>query len=299
MVLSDVSDACVPPYRPTMTTSLPGVLAVPVSGGDLVVEVLPGASAPVLAVHGISSTRRLWDWLRVEAPDIALVTPDLRGRGDSREVLGVSSVHQHAQDLLAVLDALELDAVVVCGMSMGAFVAVDLAVDHPDRVRSLVLVDGGFPMAAPPGLTPEALPTVFADQLARLEHTWSSLDEYAAFFTAHTAPLVPDDALLRGYLAHDLVDGRVRLSGAALLSDAESVFFGPPRWQELTVPVRFAHAQWGTGEGSPPAYPPDAAERYGASAVTSRYLPALDHAGCVMTVPGAAATAGLLREALA
>jgi pimeloyl-ACP methyl ester carboxylesterase len=85
-------------------------------------------------------------------------------------------------------------AVHVCGMSMGGFVAVELATAHPGRVKSLILVDGGFPMAAPPGLTPEALPAVFKDRLARLEHEWPSVCDYAEFFGAGSAPAYPAEA---------------------------------------------------------------------------------------------------------
>jgi pimeloyl-ACP methyl ester carboxylesterase len=273
---------------------------VHVRGGDLAVEVMPGSTDPVLAVHGISSTRRLWDWLHAEDPEITLVAPDLRGRGDSVDVQGPSSVAQHADDLIAVLDALELQSVHVLGMSMGGFIAVDLAHRHPDRVRSLILVDGGFPMATPAGLTPEALPAVFADRLARLEHAWDSLEAYKEFFTSQTGPLLDrDDPILDGYLAHDLAEGRVRLSGAALLTDAEDVFFGASAWQQLDVPVRFLHAEWSIGKDSAPGYPPEAVDRYAAATVTTRYLPALDHAGSIMTPEGARATAEVLREALA
>ena len=277
----------------------PGLRAVQVDGGALAVEVTPGSTQPVLAVHGISSSRRLWDWLRAEAPDIRLVAPDLRGRGDSIDVGGPSSVQQHADDLVAVLDALDLDAVPVLGMSMGGFVAVELATRHRDRVSSLVLVDGGVPMAVPPGLTPETLPAVFADRTARLQRAWT-LEEYADFFTTATAPLLDaDDPVLLGYLAHDLVDGRVRLSGDALASDAASVFFGPSRWEELDLPVRFLSAEWSVGKDSPPAYPPEALARYREKTVRSEQLAAADHATSIMSPGGARATAQLLREALA
>lgn len=274
------------------------VQQIRVRGGSLAVEVRTATSAPVLAVHGIGSSRRLWDWLHAAAPDISLIAPDLRGRGDSLDVEGASCVHQHAEDLLQVLDALGVDSTVVCGMSMGGFVAVDLAVNHPDRVRNLVLVDGGYPMARPPGLTPDALPEVFADRLARLARPWGTLDEYAAFFTSQTAPLLDaDDPLLRGYLQHDLDSaGRVRLSPMALLQDAEDIFFGQVLWPRLTVPVRFSWAEWGSGVGSEPAYPNGAPQD--AKPVDTRYLPGLDHAGAIMTSQGALAARDLLSGAL-
>ena len=150
---------------------------VDVDGGALAVETFPGTTEPILAIHGISSHRRLWSWLRAAAPELTIVAPDLRGRADSYEVKGASTVSQHADDMIAVLDAMELDSAHVCGMSMGGFVAIDLALRHPDRVKSLILVDGGFPMAKKEGLTREMLPVVFADRLGRLEQTWGSVDE--------------------------------------------------------------------------------------------------------------------------
>src|SRR5207253_1043159 len=110
--------------------------------------------------------------------------------------------------------------------------------------------------AAPPGLTPEALPAVFADRLGRLGQSWTFAD-FVTFFTTTTAPLLdPADSLLLDYLEHDLTGGidggTVRLSGDALLQDAASVFFGPNAWDQLLLPIRFCHAQWGGGPDTPP-----------------------------------------------
>jgi pimeloyl-ACP methyl ester carboxylesterase len=273
--------------------------SVPVAGGALAVEELPGSTQPVLAVHGVSSQRKLWSWLRAEAPEISLLAPDLRGRGDSVDVAGPSSMAQHAEDMVAVLDALGLDAVHVVGMSMGGFVAVHLAHLHPERVKSLVLVDGGFPMAALPGLTREMLPVVFKDRLDRLEQRWDSLDDYLAFFTGSTTPLLdPEDPLLREYLAHDLRDGLVRLSGQALLDDAADIYLNETPWRSLTQPVRLSYAQWSTGPGTSPAYPEEALRTYLPATVSSRYVEGQDHAGSIMTKAGAVAAAELLAEAL-
>jgi pimeloyl-ACP methyl ester carboxylesterase len=278
----------------------PAVGTVAVPGGRLAYEVLAGSSRPVLAVHGISSHRRLWLWLRRAAPEVTLVAPDLRGRADSVAVQGPSSPERHADDLALLLDHLGLDRVPVLGMSMGGFVALHLADRHPDRVASVVLVDGGFPLQRPPGLTEQSIEAAFADRLARLGRPWESVDDYLDYFCSSTAPLLDrDDPLLRHYVEHDLRDGRVRLSGAALVGDATRVFLDGVPWQDVDVPVRFLHAEWSVGADSAPAYPPEAVERYAGAARTVVGLDGVDHAGSIMSRPGAEATATLVREALA
>jgi pimeloyl-ACP methyl ester carboxylesterase len=284
-----------------MTTQSPEtVRTVPVPGGDLAYEVLPGTTAPILAVHGISSHRRLWSWLHAAAPELTLVAPDLRGRADSVEVTGPWGVARHADDLALLLDAAGLERVPVVGMSMGGFVAVALADRHPDRVESLVLVDGGFPMAPPPGLTPDTVAAAFADRTGRLDRRWHAVEELLDHFCATTAPLLdPSDPLLRRYLEHDLLDGRVRLSGDALVGDATDVFFGDSAWERLEVPVRFLRAEWGVGPGTAPAYAAADLERFAAATVRTLALDGVDHAASIMSPRGAEATAELVREAVA
>ena len=85
-------------------------------------------------------------WLEVaqRLPDVILLAPDLRGRGRSAHLPGPYGLATHVADLVALLDAVGCERVVV-GHSMGGFVAVTLAALHPDRVSRLVLVDGGLP----------------------------------------------------------------------------------------------------------------------------------------------------------
>ena len=279
-------------------------------GGHLAVTTYAGSTEPVLAIHGVSSNAHLWNWLHAAAPEISLLAPDLRGRAGSFDVGGPvvrragpratapASLAQHADDVVAVLDAADLDRIVVCGMSMGGFVAVTLALRHPDRVRALVLVDGGFPMAAD-GLTPDAVRAAFAPQATRREHVFADVDAYRTFFLAAPNLLDADDPLLTDYLAHDLGDdGRVRLAGDLLLDDAVETLLHPPPWRELTVPVRLLAAQWSAGAGSPPAYPDAALATYRAELaclVEARRVDGVDHGASIMTARGAAAVADVLR----
>lgn len=108
-----------------------------------------------------------------------------------------------------------------------------------------------------------------------------------------------DDPLLRRYVEQDLLDGQVRLSADALVSDATDVFFGQTPWEDIGVPIRFLHAEWGIGRDSAPASPPDAVQRYAALTTTVVGVDGVDHAGSIMSPTGARATAALVREAVA
>lgn len=278
---------------------------VAVAGGDLTVQVTTGKTEPVLAIHGISSQHRLWSWLAAEAPELSLIAPDLRGRGGSVGVTGGYGMARHVDDMIAVLDQLGLDRVHICGMSMGGFIGVELALRYPDRVTDLVLVDGGLPMSAPPGLTEDMLPAMFADRIGRLGRDWTMAD-YSSYFVTETAPLLdPGDALLQHYLDYDLDrgadGGRVRLSGDALLADARDIFFGPADWRSLTLPVRMLYAEFSVGDSTAPAYPEAAIAAYQAqlpSLMSARFMPGLDHAGSIMTKAGASLTAETIFESL-
>ncbi len=189
--------------------------------------------------------------------------------------------------------------------AMGGFVAVELAVSYPERVKSLILVDGGYPVMPPPGLTAEALPAVFKDRLARLGRDWASAADYATFFVQNTAPLLdPADPLLLDYLAHDLDGHRVRLSREVVIADGTDIFFGPSRqekWDQLRTPARLLTAEWSTGPGSTPAYPPGvikAPAGHQEVLITVLPLPGADHAGSIMSHAGGKATASLIAEAM-
>ena len=130
-----------------MTEFAPATIAVPVPGGALTVGIWNNApDAP--AIHGITANHRCWPLLADHLPGVRIIAPDLRGRGRSRDLGGPYGLEQHARDLVAVLDHLELESVAVVAHSMGAFVAVLLAARFPDRVSSLTLVDGGPPRGA-------------------------------------------------------------------------------------------------------------------------------------------------------
>jgi pimeloyl-ACP methyl ester carboxylesterase len=70
-----------------------------------------------------------------------VITPDMRGFGLSDLGSGGSSIADLADDVASLLDALNLPAATVGGMSMGGYVALAFARRHRDRLKSLVLAD--------------------------------------------------------------------------------------------------------------------------------------------------------------
>ena len=69
------------------------------------------------------------------------IVPDLRGFGGSGLVPGPSEMGAMADDVLALIDHLAIDAAVVGGVSMGGYVTLALLRNDPSRVRALVLAD--------------------------------------------------------------------------------------------------------------------------------------------------------------
>lgn len=101
------------------------------------------SEAPVvLLLHGLGSCGEDWG-LQVPAlrADYSLVLPDLRGQGRTPMPPGWPTIADLAADVRALLDDLRLSSVHVVGLSLGGAVALQLAADDPQRVRSLTAVN--------------------------------------------------------------------------------------------------------------------------------------------------------------
>lgn len=106
-----------------------------------------GSGLPVVLLHGFPLDHQMWS-LQIEAlaGRCRVIAPDLRGYGGSSlgevdPVHGVS-MERYADDLARMLDALgEERPVVLCGFSMGGYIAWAFLRKHRPRVRALVLCD--------------------------------------------------------------------------------------------------------------------------------------------------------------
>ena len=114
---------------------------VDAGGARLWVEPGAGGGPPVLLIAGLGYASWCWHELRERlGGELALTAFDNRGAGRSDKPAGPYAIAQLADDAAAVIDALGHPAVAVLGHSMGGYIALTLALRHPGKVRSLVLV---------------------------------------------------------------------------------------------------------------------------------------------------------------
>jgi pimeloyl-ACP methyl ester carboxylesterase len=106
-----------------------------------------GDGLPIVFVHGHPFDRSMWSPQVERLSDrYRVITPDLRGYGETTVVPGTTPLSVFADDLIGLLDRLDLDRVVLCGLSMGGQIVMELHRTHPSRVRGIVLADT-FPEA--------------------------------------------------------------------------------------------------------------------------------------------------------
>jgi 3-oxoadipate enol-lactonase len=111
-----------------------------VHGVNLAVEAR-GEGPAILFVHGYPLDRTIWREQIDALEGYRRIAPDLRGMGQSDAPDLGYSMALYAADLAALLDALGVEQVVLCGLSMGGYVAFEFVRQWRSRVRGLVLMD--------------------------------------------------------------------------------------------------------------------------------------------------------------
>lgn len=107
--------------------------------GALLHVTVTGEGAPIAFVHSGITDSRMWEpQLESFAAGHRVVTYDLRGFGQSTIP---ASDYAHHEDLHSLLDALDIDSATLVGASFGGDVVLAFAVEYPERVQALVLVD--------------------------------------------------------------------------------------------------------------------------------------------------------------
>jgi pimeloyl-ACP methyl ester carboxylesterase len=123
-----------------------------------------GKGMPLVLLHGYPLDHHLWDDVIPLLEDtFDLITPDLRGFGESTTVDTAYTMNDFASDIAGLLDHLGIGKATIAGHSMGGYVALAFARLYPERVSGLALVSS----------------QVLADTPERREGRYKSADEVA------------------------------------------------------------------------------------------------------------------------
>ena len=111
-----------------------------------------GKGETVVLVHGHPFNRSMWapqaEFLRTT---YRVITPDLRGYGESSVTVGKVGLADHAADLRDLLDHLGVEQIILGGLSMGGQIVMEFCWQFPERVRALILSDTFAQLDTPEG----------------------------------------------------------------------------------------------------------------------------------------------------
>lgn len=174
-----------------------------------------GPGTPVLLVHAAYLSKQAWEaqWTALSAHH-RVIAVDLRGHGESSAGIWPFSISLVAEDLAGLLDALGIRRAHVCGHSLGGMAALHLALQHPDRVRSLVLVD----------TTASVQSTVIQAVTAQLAWPVIALTGIRRQATLMTRALAPNDQTLQRTLLRQILTFEDRPEAYRVIWDAMMSF---------------------------------------------------------------------------
>lgn len=216
-------------------------------------------SPPVLLLHGLGVNSESWGMQvpALEGAGFRILIPDIRGFGKSTCTGGSVTVCQLASDMVLLLHELHIPSVVVVGISMGGALALQMALDYPELVSRLILINTFS------HLRPKRLKTwvYFAVRFAMIHII--GLEAQARAVANHLFPS-PTDAALREIFITQI--GQADPAGYRAAMRALARFNVSRRLKEIAIPTLVI-----TGEGDN-TVPPDLQRALAANIRNARHV---------------------------
>jgi 3-oxoadipate enol-lactonase len=113
--------------------------------GDTIIgynETKRGKQPIVIFIHGFPFNKSMWDGQLDYLHDkFHCIAYDIRGYGNSTASSNEFSIELFADDLDALMDMMQVQSAVICGLSMGGYIALRTAIKYPHRIKGLILCD--------------------------------------------------------------------------------------------------------------------------------------------------------------
>ena len=163
---------------------------------------------PLLLIHGAAGTHLDWSMPLRKMGSIAV---DLNGHGKSPGY-GRETIAEYAEDMIALLDALDIPTAFVCGHSMGGAIALTMMLESPERLRGAALISTGARLRVHPDILSQAESNPAA--VAEILFSWLWAADTAESVRARGRAIFlaqKPSVIARDYLACDVFDVRARL----------------------------------------------------------------------------------------
>ncbi len=178
-------------------------------GLEIQMAVWDGEGENIVCVHGLTANCRCWDEMAsCLTPAHSFWAMDLRGRGLSDKPSSGYSLPHHVRDLHRLLEDCGLNQAVLMGHSLGAYISLAFAARYPERVKKLILMDGGGQLSDEQW---DQVDIVIKPSLDRLGQVFASFEDYVALLKA--APILqPWTPAIEAYFRYESeeVEGGVR-----------------------------------------------------------------------------------------
>lgn len=117
-------------------------LSISVNGFDLSYDDVGEGSIPIIFLHGFPFDKTMWE-LQLEFLKFTyrLISCDIRGFGKSTDEYTPLSIDLFADDLIKFMDKLKIEKAILCGLSMGGYIALNAEKRFPGRFEALILSD--------------------------------------------------------------------------------------------------------------------------------------------------------------
>lgn len=97
---------------------------------------------PIVLIHGFPFSHEMWEpQIAVLQKRFRVVAYDLRGHGESEAGDGQYTLEFFVDDLIALLDFLKIQKAILCGLSIGGYIALRAVERNPERIGALILAD--------------------------------------------------------------------------------------------------------------------------------------------------------------
>jgi len=102
----------------------------------------PDNSPTIILIHGFPLNKLMWEkQIEMLKEDFRVIAYDIRGHGNTDAGNDNFSIELFVNDLLGLMDALKIDRTILCGFSMGGYIALNAIEAYPERFNALLLCD--------------------------------------------------------------------------------------------------------------------------------------------------------------